>query len=54
MVRKAIDLQSLARELICKYQPLRSGFEAESCHMGFVVDKVALGQVYWEDFGFPC
>jgi hypothetical protein len=23
-------------------------------HMGFVVDKVALGQVFYEYFGFPC
>jgi hypothetical protein len=25
-----------------------------SGHVGFVVDKVALGQVFSEDFGFPC
>jgi hypothetical protein len=25
-----------------------------SRHMGFVVDKVALGQVLFEYFGFPC
>jgi hypothetical protein len=23
-------------------------------HVGFVVDKVALGQVFYEYFGFPC
>jgi hypothetical protein len=23
-------------------------------HVGFVVDKVALGQVFFEYFGFPC
>jgi hypothetical protein len=23
-------------------------------HVGYVVDKVALGQVFSEDFGFPC
>jgi hypothetical protein len=25
-----------------------------SGHVGFVVDKVALGQVFSEYFGFPC
>jgi hypothetical protein len=25
-----------------------------SCQVGFVVDKVALGQVFSEYFGFPC
>jgi hypothetical protein len=25
-----------------------------SCHVGFVVDKVILGKVYFEYFGFPC
>jgi hypothetical protein len=27
---------------------------ARVCHVGFVVDKVALGQVFSEYFGFPC
>jgi hypothetical protein len=27
---------------------------AWSGHVGFVVDKVALGQVFYEYFGFPC
>jgi hypothetical protein len=30
------------------------GFELGSGQMGFVVDKVALGQVFSEYFGFPC
>jgi hypothetical protein len=29
------------------------GFEPRSGHVGFVVDKVALGQVFSEYFGFP-
>jgi hypothetical protein len=29
-------------------------FEPGSDHMGFVVDKVALGQVFFEYFSFPC
>jgi hypothetical protein len=31
-----------------------TGFEPRSGHVGFVVDKVALGQVFSEYFGFPC
>jgi hypothetical protein len=30
------------------------GFEPRSGHVGFVVEKVALGQVFSEYFGFPC
>jgi hypothetical protein len=30
------------------------GFEPGSGHVGFVVDKVALEQVFSEYFGFPC
>jgi hypothetical protein len=29
------------------------GFEPRSAHMGFVVDSGALGQVFYEYFGFP-
>jgi hypothetical protein len=32
----------------------RPGFEPGSGHVGFVADKVALGQVFSEYFGFPC
>jgi hypothetical protein len=34
--------------------PRRPGFEPRSGHVGFVVDKVALGHVFFEYFGFPC
>jgi hypothetical protein len=27
---------------------------ARLCHVGFLVDKVVLGQVFSEYFGFPC
>jgi hypothetical protein len=30
------------------------GFDPGSGHVGFVVDKVALGQVFSKYFGFPC
>jgi hypothetical protein len=32
----------------------RAGFKPVSGHVGFVVDKLALGQVFSEYFGFPC
>jgi hypothetical protein len=31
-----------------------AGFKPGSGQVGFVVDKVALGQVFSEYFGFPC
>jgi hypothetical protein len=34
--------------------PRRPGFEPGPGHVGFVVDKVALEQVFSEYFGFPC
>jgi hypothetical protein len=34
--------------------PRRPGFDPRSDHVGFVVDKVTLGQVFSEYFGFPC
>jgi hypothetical protein len=33
--------------------PRRPGFDPGSVHVGFVVDKVALGQVFSEHFSFP-
>jgi hypothetical protein len=35
-------------------EPRRPGFEPGSGHVGFVVDKVALGQVFSKYFCFPC
>jgi hypothetical protein len=32
----------------------RPGFDPRSGRVGFVVDKVALGKVFSEYFGFPC
>jgi hypothetical protein len=32
----------------------RPGFDHRSGHVGFVVEKVALGQVFSENFGCPC
>jgi hypothetical protein len=41
------------RRLFAGLSPQRSGFAPESVHVGFVVDKVALGQVILRVFGFP-
>jgi hypothetical protein len=42
------------RRLVAGFTPRRPGFEPGSGHVGFMVDKVALGQVFSENFGFPC
>jgi hypothetical protein len=36
------------------FQLRRPGFDPKSVHVGFVVDKVAMGQVFSEYFGFSC
>jgi hypothetical protein len=36
------------------FPPRRRGFKPGSSHVRFVVDKMALGQVFSEYFGFPC
>jgi hypothetical protein len=42
------------RRLVAGFPMRRSGFEPRSGHVGFVVDKVALGQVFSKYFSFPC
>jgi hypothetical protein len=39
---------------VAGFPPRRPGFDHRSGHVGFVVDKVALGQDFSEYFGFPC
>jgi hypothetical protein len=41
------------RKLVAGFPGPRPEFESMSGHVGFVVDKVALGQVPSEYFGFP-
>jgi hypothetical protein len=41
------------RRLVAGLPQRRPGFEPRTGHVGFVVDKVALGQVFSEYFGFP-
>jgi hypothetical protein len=40
--------------LVAAFPPWRPGFDHRSGHVGFVVGKVALGQVSSESFGFLC
>jgi hypothetical protein len=40
--------------LVADFPPRRPGFGPRSGHVRFVVDKVALGKVFSEYFGFPC
>jgi hypothetical protein len=42
----------LLRRLVAGFPLLLLGFEATSSHVGFVLDKVALRQVFSDDFGF--
>jgi hypothetical protein len=39
---------------VAGFPPQRPGFDPRSGLVGFVLDKVALGQVFSEYFGFPC
>jgi hypothetical protein len=40
--------------LVAGFPPRRQVFEPGLSHVGFVVDKVAVGQFFSEYFGFPC
>jgi hypothetical protein len=42
------------RRLMAVFQQGQHGFQPRSGHVWFVVDVVALGQVFSEYFGFPC
>jgi hypothetical protein len=42
------------KRLVAGFPSRRPGFDPMSSQVGFVVDKVALGQAFSEYFGFPC
>jgi hypothetical protein len=42
------------KRLVAGFPPWQPGFNPGSGQMGFVVHKVALGQVFSKYFGFPC
>jgi hypothetical protein len=50
---KGSNGRAVAQRLDAGFPPRRPGF-AYGQHVGFVVDKAALGQVFSEYFGFPC
>jgi hypothetical protein len=45
--------QCSLRDISHFFPPRRPGLEPRSGHVGFVVDEVALGQVFSEYFGLP-
>jgi hypothetical protein len=46
--------RAIAQAVVTDLPPWWPGFKPGSTHVGFVVDKVALGQVLSEYLGFPC
>jgi hypothetical protein len=46
--------EPLVKRLVAGFQTRRPGFEPGSSYVGFVVDKVALGQAFSDYFGSPC
>jgi hypothetical protein len=44
----------LLRRLVTSFALRQPGFNPRSGHVGFVVDIVALGQVFFEYFSSPC
>jgi hypothetical protein len=51
---KTLLTEAIGRAIAQAARRRLPGFELESVQVGFVVDKVALGQVFSEYFGFPC
>jgi hypothetical protein len=45
---------AVLRLLVAGFPPRWTGLHPRSGHVGFMVDKVALVQVFSEYFGFPC
>jgi hypothetical protein len=52
-VENRIFSMIMLKRLVAGFPPRRPGF-ASGQHVGFVVNKAALGQVFSEYFGFPC
>jgi hypothetical protein len=42
----------IAQDANCRFSTAAAGFDPMPIHMGFVVDKVTMGQVSYEYFGF--
>jgi hypothetical protein len=55
MDTRCVTLSAVGRAIAqAGFPPRRPGFEPRSDRVGFAVDKVALGQVFSEYFGFSC
>jgi hypothetical protein len=54
LLKKSTQAATQLKRLVSGFPPRRPGFEPGSDQVGFVVDKVALGRVFSEYFGFPC
>jgi hypothetical protein len=46
--------RAIAQAISRRFSTAEARFESRSGHVGFVVDKVALGQIFSEYFGFSC
>jgi hypothetical protein len=42
------------KQLVASFPLWHPRFDPKSHHVEFVVNKVALGQIFSENFGFPC
>jgi hypothetical protein len=49
-----LPLGHALRRLVVGFPPRRPGFEPRSDHVGFAVEKAALGQVFSYYLGLPC
>jgi hypothetical protein len=54
MALRILQGRAIAQAVICRLPNTAVGFEARSSHVGFVVNEVAVGQVYSEYLGFSC
>jgi hypothetical protein len=53
-LKKKVVAAPQLKRLVAGFSPRLPGFKPGSSHVGFVVEKVALGQVFFGYFGFPC
>jgi hypothetical protein len=51
---KVIMNDELLMMQMAGFPPRHPGFEPRRGHVGFVVEKVAQGQVFYDYLGFPC
>jgi hypothetical protein len=54
MAEASLSVKLILRRLVVSFSSQRPVFEPLPGHVRFVVDKVALGQVFSEYLDFPC